>query len=89
MAKTLYNIEKDIRTDVETKKSKFLFWNFSMKTFNMTYLFHFTFTFTVYSSVHLAKNLLQEPNVVVFLSERVCKDPLEELYFSRQHAAGG
>lgn len=44
---------------------------------------------TVYSIVHLAKNQLQEPNVVVILSERVYKDPLEELYFSRQHAASG
>ena len=43
---------------------------------------------TVYSFVDLAKEILSEPGVRYFLSEKLCQDPLEE-QFSKQRSAGG
>ena len=42
----------------------------------------------MYSFVDLVQEVLQEPGVEYFLSEKLCQDPLEE-HFSKQHGAGG
>ena len=49
---------------------------------------YYKYIFTVSSFVDLVKYVLTIPGITVFLSERLCQDPLEK-FFGCQHQRGG